>query len=495
MQLPGDLHLCVPNEGLITAFVCGVYKNNARMSPVVSLAASIPFLLYELNARGFLVDTGGGQHLPPSILSLVIAPSGVGKSTTWRRLLELRKNATGQEIHQGQIGLDASTTAGVADELIARYEEDENISPGLFFADEFGRTLGAVKERGGKAKDLPQFMNSILMGASVQTALARRPGESSPNSRTVRNPRVSGCGFTVHSILQRGNLIDEDMATNGFLARLLVLHVPGDKACLAEFPWDRTPFDPKAWKFCVSQYKAWLNTLDRWAGQDKRVFHVTPDAQATLRTLHDHCEQEFADTSEAIRSCLNRAMDKAAFIGALYASLRGSREVTADDVAPAINVVMESLAAIHRLDGDGIGTGDLTEAEQMLTRRRDNALAILDAVGMKGCAPSTFYIRHRKTQQDNPKLRQIGVVAETQKSLDEVLATLLEPRESGEPLVTFVAPGAYRAYQKSKGEKSMGRPCGRYYLTSQLPLPLRKKEAQSPSSVQPFEKKAQNPMD
>lgn len=494
MQLPGDLHLCVPNEGLLPAFICGVYENNSRMSPVVTLGAAIPFLQYELNARGFVVDTGGGQRLPPSILSLIIAPSGVGKSTTWRRLLQLRKDATDVEIHEGQIGLDASTTAGVADELIARYDEKENLSPGVLFADEFGRTLGAVKERGGKARDLPQFLNSIFMGASVQTALARRPGESSPNSRTVRNPRVSGCAFTVHSLLRRGNLIDEDMATNGFLARLLVLHVPGEKAELAEFPWDRVPFEPKAWKYCVSQYRAWLNTLDRWSGRDKRVFHVTPDAQATLRTLHDHCLQEFSDTSEAIRSCLNRAMDKAAFVGALYASLRGSLEVSADDVAPAINVVLESLAAIHRLDGDGIGTGDLTEAEQILTRRRDNALAILGVVGVKGCAPSTFYIRHRRSQPENSRLRQIGVVAETQKHLEEVLSTLLEAREDGEPLVTYVAPGAYRAFQKSEGERSMGRPCGRYFLTAQLPLPLRKKGATEERLVH-FDKKAENPLD
>ncbi len=492
MQLPGDLHLCVPNEGLITAFVCGMYQNNERMSPVVSLGAAIPFLQYELNVRGFLVDTGGGQVLPPSILSLIVAPSGVGKSTTWRRLLEIRKLATGREIHEGQIGLDASTTAGVADEIIARYDEQENLSPGLFFADEFGRTLGAVKERGGKAKDLPQFLNSILMGASVQTALARRPGESRPNSRTVRNPRVSGCGFTVHSLLQRGNLIDEDMATNGFLARLLVLHVPEDQASFSAFPWDRTPFDPKSWKFCVSQYKAWLNSLDRWAGQDKRVFHVTEDAQATLRTLHEHCQQEFGGTSEAIRSCLNRAMDKASFVGALYASLRGSREVTADDVAPAINVVMEGLAAIHRLDGDGIGTGDLSDAEQSLARRRDNAVRILGECGIKGCAPSSFYIRHRKKMGSH-----VGVVAETQKHLDEVLSTLLEPGEDGESLITYIAPGEYRAYQKKQGHKVMGRPCARYFLTEELPLPLRSRHQQGVSEEmrEAFARKALNPND
>lgn len=476
MELPNDLHVCMPDSSLISSFVTGLYENNRQMSPVVALGSAIPFLQYELNSRGFQVELGGGRQLPFSIMSLVVAPSGTGKSTTWHKLNELRAAATELTrsphepyVHEGEVGLDGST-AGVGDEMVGLYDEALNISPALLYADEMSRTFASIHGRGSKSQDLPQFLNTVLMGTTSKTSLRKKNSKGDGGSRVVVNPRVSGCGYTVLAALREGILTDE-MASTGFLARLLVLAVADDQAQMSTFAWDRKPFDPEVWNSCVQNYMAWLNRLDLWKANEDYVFTTDEGAQSTFRTLHEYCNEEFVQSSEALRSYLNRAVDKAAFIGALYASFRGSRVIETVDAEPAMNVVLESFSSLRGVVEDADIGNATDDYERKANKHHEAALKALAIMGEEGLSPAQFVAANRPKKLRG---RGVGSVGTNKREVLQVLENFIESLDDGEPPVTYLEPEQWRAYRAAAtGTPPPGRPSGRYFLTAKLPPRLK----------------------
>jgi hypothetical protein len=475
MGLPTKLNAWLPEAGLIRTVLTGIHLNNPKMWPSVSLGTAIPFLQYELNARGFTVEVGSdGKEAPFSTFALVLAPSGFGKSGVADKLNAIRKEAM-QAIrsahepyrHEGQIPIDG-TTAGVTDGLIARYDEAQDITPAWFFTDEIAKAFGGMQNRSGRSADLPEYFNSWLSGTDGGRLLK-------DNEVMVRNPRISGLGYTVIKTL-KDNGFTEGIASGGFLARCMVL-LDDAAPSMGLDPYERPRFPLTA---CVEEYGQWLLTLDHWQSQGETVFRVDRDARKMFSEQFQAFDARISQETQPVGAAMRRLGDKSHAVAGLYAAFRGSRIIQDVDMKPALALVTASIEALRTLLEE-VAVGAVTMQVRETTKQQESALRALDLVGAEGLAPANFVNGNRPKSL---KGAQLGTIATSKQGVVTLLEAFTENGDGDDvPLVTQVDAQVWGRYRVEVLKKKRGRPSDRYFLTERLPAELKVMLEESPAAV------------
>lgn len=435
--------------------------NNERIDPFILVGASIPFLQYELNSRGFHVNVGQGP-LPFSLFALIVTDSGLGKSSLWRILQEVRTVSSSLPDasleHEGLLELDGST-AGLMESLEGRYDSRRDITPALLSSDEIGSMLANAGHKHGKAADTFSYLNTMLVGDTKQEVLRDK-------TRKVTNPRLSGCGFMTSASL---GLLTEEIVIAGFFARMSIFHVKSNR--MAPFYGDRAPRNAKQMTPSIDAYSQWLNTLDLWQSDARFTISDCPETQAHLRKFYNKYDKVYGDAAAPVKPYLNRAVEKVLGVAGLFATLRASRCIELEDAIPAVAFVEHSIASFRELlDGHDFLGGGVSERSREQSGSAKAALDLLALVGEEGLSPGQFVAGNRPKAAKGSGIGRVGgTVAE--------IVRLLEPFTEGEkpPVVCVEAQQWQRIKSLRAGKTSVaGRPTDRYFSADKLPEDVRK---------------------
>jgi hypothetical protein len=401
MELPNNLHLCIPQEGFIHTYIDLMQEYAPGGDAVINIGLMIPLALYELNRRGYRLDLQAVGEKPRalSIASVVVAQSGLGKSTAWQQLLGLYEEVTGHP-HPAIVSAEG-TVAGMIENLGRVYDKNRDETVGVLHSDEFSSVLVGIASNRHNVT-LPQFFNTIFSGGTYTKSMKGQRSEAGSNLQEVRSPRLTGVFLTVAEALER--TFTNDMANTGFLARMLLLQAAEVKSIVPlRKRFLRIP--PERWAVLVMEMRQWLNALDLWAGRGTNMITVEDSANLAFDNFTEALGQKFDEAELAQRTVMARAEWKAHVIAALYATTRGSLKITEADAQAASNLALESCDVVSRLAGLAIG-GSETD---LRLERAMRALRHAGAVGVKRAglyAPRT------------------GRVATTEREMTEVISTL-----------------------------------------------------------------------
>lgn len=329
--LSADLRACYPRHGVIAEYMEWVH-HLTHAPPQFHLASILPVIAYEANRRRYILGNGEPLH----IWSLIVSPSGIGKTTTTRYARDMH-NAWGQVIH-GQAWKDPWESAegslpGVAEALMdGHHDPSSDATNAILHHSEMSKML-----RG--EENLEWFCQLFDRGDLKRNLryIQRMQKEGEDVRDTIKNAKISAVYTTTRASFQE--VFREATLRGGFASRLLWF----TGAITAEDLMPMQLVDEIGKGRVLRAFIEWTKRLDGLvlsspggAGQD-RVMPLHPAAQkAHLDYFNADLRQLIVGPNEEWNSIGNRASIYSLRLSALYALVNGRAEIQEEDMVCAI---------------------------------------------------------------------------------------------------------------------------------------------------------------
>ena len=191
----------------------------------------------KLCSLGASLDLGNGSLVHPDIWTIVLAPSGAGKTYTSSQVLKSLSD---------RVPIVASDAASAA-----KLFEDIALTPrGLFFSDEFFQFFRQIETAGGPMSDARGMLLKLYDGQNLSRSTKK------DGTIIIENPRLSLLGLTVTDTFIDG--VSAESLTDGFLQRFgICIAKPDTSRSGADYPiWTVQPQLEDAWQRAFSSVDA-----------------------------------------------------------------------------------------------------------------------------------------------------------------------------------------------------------------------------------------------
>lgn len=338
-------HSVIPPGSVLDA-VCDTFRRETDIPLELPLMAVVSFVSARLLKAGVKIDLNG-QVLDPTLWTVVLAPSGAGKTFSTARIMDM----TGDT----ELFPEPASAARFIQDLAASNRS-------LWIRDEFGAFMRSLDQQ----TYLAEMRDYLLRLYDGQTLTRRTKTEQI----TVENPALTILGLSVFESFK--NCVPAEALVDGFAQRFNFIVAPADPARKAE-------------DFPLYDVSSHMPTLRRaWAKIESvplhPIYRVAPEGIAAFKEAF----KALRPVDEALPlSFFRRVMFSAVRYAAVYhlINLDAGDELTAEDFAWAGRMV-----ALHIEDAkvllDDYGLGEL----ERLLRRVEEVKAALAETGVK-CKP------------------------------------------------------------------------------------------------------------
>lgn len=236
-----------------------------------SIPLDLPFwtLMHAVSARlcsmYVTLDLGSGNVVEPDLWTIVLAPSGAGKTFTSNKILK----SLG-----GQVPVVPPGAASAAQLFIDIASQPR----GLYFQDEFYQMLKQIETVGGPMAEARSIFLKLYDGENI-TRTTKKDG-----TIEIKNPRLSLLGLTVTDTFVDG--IGSESLVDGFLQRFgICIAKPDAKRLGSDFPlWNVCPDLLKQWDKMFSVvsngdvYTLSDSALESYKGAFREYFEMLPES-------------------------------------------------------------------------------------------------------------------------------------------------------------------------------------------------------------------------
>ena len=337
---------CMPETGVITDYVKYAKLAATNSADIYHLGAAIPTLLNELNLRDWHVDGVGGvgQPKPLTCFSLLLGPSGDGKSTAaitainhMCGLLEAEEEANTQVAPRARRLEFEGTSEGLRHALINRfYQRDTRSTVALLYHEE----LTALFARGSTHN--AEFLQRLYDGREIeeqQRQHQKTMQEQGVDNSTIRAPRINAVFCSTPDNLS--HVLTKTMASGGLYGRLLIF-VGEDREQMYE---GRRLLNKSACDAAslVSEHSLseWSNFLEASSVTRGRTITISESAHDVFEAWFQEHQKIVRDTNaeDNLRSMVARATRSAWTISGLYATTQFRTSIEAKDAEAACKLV------------------------------------------------------------------------------------------------------------------------------------------------------------
>lgn len=306
--------------------------------PQFHLAAILPVIAYEANRRQFCLENGEPLH----IWTLIVSPSGVGKTTATRYAQDIHDlwgKATRGQAWKSPWESAEGSLPGVAEALVEHYDDLVSQSTNAILhhselskmlrSDESLEWFCQLFDRGDLKRNLRYMQKRKDVGEEVQD--------------TIRNAKISAIFTTTRASFQE--VFREATLRGGFASRLLWFSgsVPAEQLMPMQL------VDELGKGRVLQSFKAWTASLDALtlvsadqAGQTyqgSKPVRLSPEARALHLEYFEELRPLIVDAREEWNSLGNRASIYSLRIAALYALVSGRVEIAHEDMLCAITLM------------------------------------------------------------------------------------------------------------------------------------------------------------
>jgi hypothetical protein len=337
---------CMPQAGVIHDYVAYARLAATNSCDIYHLGSIIPTLLNELNLRDFRVDGvgGDGQPKPLSCFSLLLGPSGDGKSTAATTaishicsLLEAEDEANTQTAARARRLEFEGTAEGLRHALISRfYQRPLRSTVALLYHEE----LTALFARGSTHN--AEFLQRLYDGRDIaeqQRQHQKTLKEQGVDNSTIHAPRVNAIFCSTPDNLS--HVLTKTMASGGLYGRLLIF--VGEKRDLL-YEGDRLL--NKDERIAASQRSEaslgeWSNFLEASSATLGRTVMIDREAHDVFKAWFLAHQKIINDTNaeDNLRSMVARATRTAWTIAGLYATTNFRMAIAPEDAEAACRLV------------------------------------------------------------------------------------------------------------------------------------------------------------
>ena len=416
-----DVLALMPASGAIYDYVCWAVQETFA-DPLYHLAAILPVAAYEACTLGW----GGPWPAPRrgrqgALQTFLIGPPGGGKSSAMRMAKSFHVDTMRRT--QGALWLDEhepwimaeGTIPGMLEVLHAKYEEDLDITPAIFYHEE----VSSLLEKGGVVIDtmmqlfekIPSFKRQLR-----QYQQMRADGETPPD--TILRPAVGGvfCGTTSSA----SRTLTPAHFEGGLVSRSLWFT---GEAVTSRF-WD-SDNDDEGRADCIERWTQLGRRLQGATLDQRSLQPISAECKELISPMYARYQKASAEGAGDVAAMLTRGMNMAMQIASLYGLSRGQLGASADDMRAALALVETSHAMVETLKG--------ATAEDAIYRLSERAMDLIKRAGTKGLTRT--------------KLNRNGLRVNSG-TLDQVVELL---KESGLVLV------------ETKKDNGVGRPSQRFF--------------------------------
>lgn len=333
--------------------VVELFRRHTDIPLELPLMATVSHVSGYLNAKGARYDLGG-RLMAPLLWTVVLAPSGSGKSfasSTVGRWLTDHNNATVVPLLQ-----NASSAA----KFVANIE---NTPKGLWLRDEFGQFLSQVQNL-----QHMEEMKDILLRAYSGDAIERR---TKAVEIEIKDHALSILGITVEDTFE--HQIGAESLVDGFAQRFNYLRAEADpERSMADFPIYFEDQNCPSFQIPFQRMrKSWLNLISR-NDLPEAIFEFEPEA---LQLFKDSFRALFHEAAVP-GSFFRRAMFSAFSYAVLFHVIAGKMgtRVGHDSLSLAVRMVALHLDHARKLL-DGYGLSQLEKTIRKAEAIRDKRMA------------------------------------------------------------------------------------------------------------------------
>jgi hypothetical protein len=335
---------CIPTSGVFAKYLEHARLAAPNSADIYHVGAAIPTLLNELNLRNFQVEGVGapGQPKPLSVFSLLLGPSGDGKST----------GATTAIHHICEI-LESEEEVNTNVAARARRLEFEGTAEGLrhalttkFFQRDLRSTIALVYHEeltalfNNARANTAEFLQRLYDGRDIvaqQRQFQKQLDQEGVDNSAILAPRINAIFCSTPDNLSA--VLSRTMASGGLYGRLLIF--VGEKR-EASYPGDLFGHRNRcegARLASEQEIGAWSAFLDACAVNGKREVTISKEAHEVFRTwfFEHHSAVENADDN--LKSMIARATRTEWTIAGLYATTQFRTSISADDAERACKLV------------------------------------------------------------------------------------------------------------------------------------------------------------
>ena len=219
-------------DDLLRSFAAG--SNIPLDLPFWTLMHLASAKLCSMNAS---LDLGNGSTVHPDIWTIVLAPSGAGKTYTSNKVLKSLSD---------QVPIVDSAAASAA----KLFEDIAETPRGLFFSDEFFQFFRQIETVGGPMSDARGMLLKLYDGQNLSKSTKK------DGTIIIENPRLSLLGLTVTDTFIDG--VSAESLTDGFLQRFgICIAKPDPSRSGADYPiWTVQPDLEASWQRAFSSVDA-----------------------------------------------------------------------------------------------------------------------------------------------------------------------------------------------------------------------------------------------
>lgn len=335
-SLSKELRACYPARGVIATYMEWVHRLT-HAPPQMHLAAILPVIAYEANRRQWQLENGEPLH----IWTLIVSPSGVGKTTSLRYAQDIHDTwgmATRGGGWKSPWESAEGSLPGVAEALVGHFDEGNQTTNAILHHSEMSKML-----RGDES--LEWFCQLFDRGDLKRNLryLQKRKDDGEEVQDTIRNAKISAIFTTTRASFQE--VFREATLRGGFASRLLWFSgsVPPEQLMPMQL------VDELGRGKVIQTFSEWTSVLDGMTltiadregahYRSAKVVHLTPEATQLHLEYFDELRPLIVDAREEWNSLGNRAAIYSLRIAALYALVSGHPTIEAEDMTCAINLM------------------------------------------------------------------------------------------------------------------------------------------------------------
>lgn len=320
------------------------WATNAYGSPpLFHLAAALTVMTYELGRRGFYLQSPvDDARAPLTLWFALVSASGTGKSTAINVAQDFARAAWSNAnvaISPDPWVEPEGSIQGVFVALQDHYDQSRETTTAILFHHELAQVFAT---REAVSEQLCKFADSRTIQANYRQHQKRKKG--APNADRVVNPRLSLIAATTEA--QLAPHFKDAQRSGGIFTRFIwlrpILRREHIKMRTEHFVEPRTgerKRHAEVRKDVLHSWSGWFMTLAQMSVECGFDFAFTDEASELLeRELFEPFARRYRHTDDNMHGVCMRLVDKARVIAAVSASMRGSLDIEARDVAPAIEL-------------------------------------------------------------------------------------------------------------------------------------------------------------
>lgn len=312
-------------SGSILETVVDVFRAKTDIPLEVPLFTVLAIISAILLKRRVRIDALGST-VSPATMTVLLAPSGSGKSFTWQ-------NTVGPVANEVVLFPEPASSAAFV-ELLHRYTN------GIWIRDEFGQFIRALQDQKHMA-EMKDYLLRVYDGTTIERTTKK------DGAITVHDPALAILGFTVHETFR--SLVPAESLVDGFAQRFqFVIAEPDPERPMEKFPI----YDFSKARGAIAD--AWKRVLET------PIHDVYKLGEGAVEAYKEAFRAIREDHREIAGSFFRRSMFNAIRYGLLYHVVLGktSSVLDADDLAWAAKLVMLHISDARRLL-DEFGLGEL----------------------------------------------------------------------------------------------------------------------------------------